>query len=292
MSDEPFGSCTVCARRDPARGTVCDGCRSRLSGWLGELPGLYADLLTLGFVERDGHTSKVAYPAGHIWAGQAVPHFDPVANSLTAGPLCARNGDAHVSGTPAASVPISLDATDLTAGARVMHLASPHARDDRLLPCRYCRAYHATGSYRPQDGRHDPRVDQAGHLPAASVLDGWVRDWRDARGRGEGLPVPEVPVLCRWLRDRLDDACDTHPAMADFATELRALRAALFGQLGLFDIPEYKDGVRCRSCDAKDLWRHSASEYVECNSCGLLLSPAEYKDWTGLLAAHVKGRAA
>lgn len=225
MTDEPFGSCTVCARRDADRGSVCPACRSRLSGWLGELPGLYADLLERDDVLRRG------------------------------------GAGGRVSGTHEAPVPVRVDALDLTMPARGGSVV-------------------------------DVWHDQIGHLPAAAVLDAWVQEWRTHRGRGEGRPVPAVAVLCRWLRDRLDDACDSFPAMGDFADELHGLRRALFGQLGLFDVPEYKDGVRCRSCDALDLWRNSGSAYVECNSCGLLLSPAEYADWIGLLAAHVKGRAA
>jgi hypothetical protein len=227
MTDERSGSCTVCAKRDPVDPPVCPGCRVRLAGWLREIPALYADVLA-----RD----DVLRRAG---------------------------GHGRVSGTHEAPVPIRVDAVDLTAAARVVHLVGRDSFDD-----------------------------QTGHPSVAAVLDGWVRDWRDVRNKGEGLPDPQVPVLARWLGDRLDWACDHHPAVDEFADELRQLRSALYGVLGLFDIPDYKHGVRCRSCDALDLVQRSGSEFVECNSCGLLLSPSEYADWTGLLAADVKRRVA
>lgn len=251
MIEEPIGTCSVCRRRDPEFGLVCPGCRSRLAGWLRELPDLYADLVARDDVLRSS--------AGH----------------------------GHVSGTHEAPVPIRVDAVDLTADARVLHLASLPAREDRLLPCRYCRAYHPAGSYSPL-GPHESYDDQAGHLSVASVLDGWVRDWREHRDRGEGLPDPLVPTLCRWLGDRLEDACDDHPAIGDFAEELRELRRALYGQLGLFDVPDYKQGVPCRACDMLTLVRHSGSEYTECSTCGLLLSADEYGTWVALLAAHLR----
>lgn len=267
MTDEPSGTCTCCRRRDGVDGTaVCLGCRSRLSGWLRELPDLYAAAASLGFVERDGRAGRRAVAVAYDLATRRR-HLvyedgpaDPVAYALVAGPLGARSGAARVSGSHAAPVPISIDAADLTAAAHRGTVV---------------------------DANHD----QIGHLPVAAVLDSWVDDWRVHRGKGEGAPEPRVPVLCRWLRDRLDDVCDTHPAMDDFADELRGLRTALYGVLGMFDVPEYKDGVRCRSCDVLNLWQSGGSDYVECNSCGLLLSPSEYADWTGLLAAGVRRRA-
>lgn len=224
-ADEPSGTCSVCRRRDPEFGLVCPGCRSRLSGWLRELPNLYADLEARDDVLRSS--------GGFGW----------------------------VSGTHEAPVPIRVDATDLTMPAR-------------------------------RGAVVDADHDQIGHLPVAAILDSWADDWRMHRRRGEGPPEPLVPTLCRWLGDRLEDAADDHPAIGDFADELRGIRSVLYGQLGLFDVPDYKQGVKCRSCDALDLVRHSGSEFVECNSCGLLLSPSEYSDWTGLLAAEAKRRAA
>lgn len=174
--------------------------------------------------------------------------------------LRSAGGFGWVSGTHEAPVPIRVDAVDLTLPAR-----GPVSDADH---------------------------DQIGHLSVAAVLDSWMRDWREHRDVGEGLPDPQVPVLCRWLGDRLDDACDSHPAVDEFAAELADLRRALYGVLGLFDVPDYKQGVPCRACDMLALVRRSGSDFIECEGCGLLLSPQEYADWTALQAAHLKGRAA
>lgn len=171
--------------------------------------------------------------------------------------LRSSGGFGWVSGTHEAPVPIRVDAVDLTLPARGGTVVD---------------AYH----------------DQIGHLPVAAVLAEWVEAWRSHRGKGEGRPVAQVPVLCRWLGDRLQEACDDHPAVDEFASELGDLRRALYGVLGLFDVPDYKQGVPCRACDMLTLVRHSGSDYIACENCGLLLSPGEYETWCGLAAAAVK----
>jgi hypothetical protein len=178
--------------------------------------------------------------------------------------LRSSGGYGWVSGTHEAPVPIRLDATDLTMPARGGAVV---------------------------DADHD----QIGHLSIAAVLDSWADDWRMHRRRGEGPPEPVVPALCRWLEDRLEDACDDHPAIADFADELRGIRTALYGVLGLFDVPDFKHGVPCRSCDSLTLVQFSPSEFmatnwVECTTCGLLLNDEEYAVWTALVAAPLKGQ--
>jgi hypothetical protein len=171
--------------------------------------------------------------------------------------LRSSGGFGWVSGTHEAPVPIRVDATDLTMPAR-------------------------------RGAVVDADHDQIGHLPVAAVLDSWADDWRMHRRRGEGPPEPTVPTLCRWLGDRLEDACDDHPAIGDFADELRSIRSVLYGVLGLNDVPDVKHGVRCRSCDALTLIRFPGGDFTECTTCGLLLSADEYATWTALLAAHLR----
>lgn len=222
MTDQPSGRCACCHRRDPESGLTCQGCRSRLSGWLREIPGLYADL--------EARDDALRSSAGHGW----------------------------VTGSREAPVPIRVDAVDLTLPAR------PAPRPDPVW--------------------------QLGHRSAASTLDAWVRDWRRVRDRGERLPVPQVPVLCSWLFDRLDWACDHHYAVDEFSTDLGHLRSTLRRELGLFDVPESKV-VPCRSCELLTLERHNGSDWISCAnpSCGLLLSPDEYAAWTALQYAHLRG---
>jgi hypothetical protein len=265
MTTDRAGNCVVCQARDARYGMVCDSDRSRLSRWLVEIPELLAELAGGGYVQRDVRGVRVD-DEGVRW-----PHYDHVANVLPTGPIAGPGAGGHVGGSKDPPVPISVNDADLLASARVLHL---------------------TDLRKVYDGRYpEHHEDQVGHLSVAAVLDGWVRDWRDLRNRGEGLPEPSVPTLCNWLQNRIEWACDEHPAVDEFAGELGKLRSALYGLLGLYDHPDYKAGVPCRSCDALTLVRRSGSDYVECGSCPALLSPDEYQRWVGLLAAEVKQRA-
>lgn len=49
--------------------------------------------------------------------------------------------------------------------------------------------------------------------------------------------------------------------------------------------PELCDGVPCRDCDTKTLYRVAGSADVECLTCRLRLTEAEYKRWVGIVAA-------
>ena len=104
----------------------------------------------------------------------------------------------RVSGTSTPRIPIAVDIIDLAAPASTGE-ASEAARQW------------------PQD--------QIGHISVASVLDSWVRDWADIRG--EHLPAPTVPWLAQWLTHRLGWACDEHPAVKEFADEIRDLEKTL-----------------------------------------------------------------
>lgn len=132
--------------------------------------------------------------------------------------------------------------------------------------------------------------DQVGYESVASVLDFWVRDWREARGGLERHPEPDVRTLATWLLRRADDACDGHPAVDEMFQDMARLRSALRGQLGQVEIPDYKKGVPCRRCDRLTLVRLNGSDWIECAQCPELLSPDEFDRWVGLLAAGVCGR--
>ena len=126
---------------------------------------------------------------------------------------------------------------------------------------------------------HDLWRDQTGQVSVATILDLWVRDWRDVRDRGEGLPVPTVLELTRWLGNRLDWACDDHPAVDEFAGEMRRLRGGLAAVVGVksdrvyvgpcpitddkgtcgaaLTADPYLDIIRCPRCDtmwSRDKW--------------------------------------
>jgi hypothetical protein len=136
----------------------------------------------------------------------------------------------------------------------------------------------------------DPHGDQTGHQPVAVVLDLWVRDWQETRARREGLPVPTVPELVRWLRHWLEWACDEHPAVDEFAAEVRETLAALRGVLRLVEpTPEHCEGVECDRCDMRLLYRRGdGTGDVECHNvdCRRVFRADEYADWVSRLAAY------
>jgi Zn ribbon nucleic-acid-binding protein len=121
----------------------------------------------------------------------------------------------------------------------------------------------------------DPHGDQTGHQPVAVVLDQWVRDWQETRARREGLPVPTVPELVRWLRHRLEWACDEHPAVDEFAAEVRETLAALRGVLGLTRL-RHRLPAPCPDCEMLTLVREDGGDYVECGACHRLWTEDEY----------------
>jgi hypothetical protein len=66
------------------------------------------------------------------------------------------------------------------------------------------------------------------HTPLAT-LDFWVQDW--AGYLEQELPEPTVTTMVFWLAARLPWACDSHPAVDDFAADLRDMT----GQLRAFE---------------------------------------------------------
>lgn len=129
--------------------------------------------------------------------------------------------------------------------------------------------------------------DQVGHLPVWMTLETWARDWSTFRAMGEAAER-SVSGLCRWMWERVDDMCDEHEAIDECWRDVRALRGALYAQLGMFETPDYKKGVPCRQCNALALVRKDGSDFIECGECPAVLTPEEYDRWVRLLAAAVK----
>lgn len=260
MTDEREGRCPVCRHRDawdplPPDGP-CGPCRSRLDSMLREIPDLVRDLRTLGYVQRDISGTKK-------WPDDTERfHFDPVANVMPAGPINGQNKAPRVSGSYEKPVPANLDALDL---------AGP--------------PYSSTV--------HDDFGDQVGHTAVAATLLSWLRDWHERRdfSTPEFHDKPDTTAqLCVHLRNSLEWACDEHPAVDEFANELRDCWLALRRANGLTEPrPELCDGVPCRSCDLKALFRVPGSAFIEC-ACGALYTESEYTDWTKLLAASARQR--
>jgi hypothetical protein len=154
----------------------------------------------------------------------------------------------RVSGSRETPVPVRLDIIDLAAEARVPSLA----KDARGL---------------------DWPEDQTGHLAVASILDSWVRDWIDTRNEREHAPAPTVSVLAGWLTVRLAWACDSHPAVDDFAREMRNLAGALRASVG--ETGDHKHIGHCPVIDPDDgsecgarLYASPWVDIIECPKCG------------------------
>jgi hypothetical protein len=139
-------------------------------------------------------------------------------------------------------------------------------------------------------------TDQIGYLSVKTTMHGWVRDWAETRGKRELGALASVDEHVRWLSDRLDWACDLHPAVDEFAAELRALTRAMRRYIGPDTArPRPCTGVPCRRCDFLTLARLAdGSGDVECQNpaCRTIYRPDEYERWTRLLAAAVERRTA
>jgi hypothetical protein len=134
--------------------------------------------------------------------------------------------------------------------------------------------------------------DQVGYLSVITVVTTWTRDWATYRAKRELGAVVTVTDHVRWLADRLDWACDDHPAVDEFAAELRTLTRAMRRHVGPeTSRPQPCVGVPCRRCDWKSLARLAdGSGDVECQNpaCRTIYRPAEYTRWVGLLAAALE----
>lgn len=125
---------------------------------------------------------------------------------------------------------------------------------------------------------HDPYGDQGGQVPVAARLDSWVQDWAITRDRGEGLPGVTVPEIVGWLLNRIEDACDEHPAVDEFAAEVRAIKAAICRTLSTEPMRAVRYGASCPRCEAQTLRRTIGADWIECEGCGRLWSDVDYAE--------------
>ncbi|MES2210993.1 MAG: hypothetical protein V4515_12575 [Chloroflexota bacterium] len=263
MTDQPTHGCVVCPQLrqgDPRiydRANVCEGCRARLRSMLIETVEHYVRL-------------------------------DPRKGST---------GGERVSGSRTAPLPLLVDPLDLRMPPQLGEVSDTRMPQYELveesvtvwLPARPDEEYRSeeqTLRRRRATGELGPSGDQVGELSVATMLESWARDWQTYWWAL--LPAPTVVHLARWLGVRLEKACDEHPAIDDFAADLRdnirALRR-VNGELGpLFDLLD----VPCRRCDWLSLVPMARADRVECLHCGDLASGEEYQRWIGLLAAGVR----
>lgn len=273
MNDTPLsyvaeptpGTCVLCPDPEHARVAhyppVCDACRSWLSGTIGDTRILAEQLAEPEAQVRDVRVAPVRGKGGYAvrddHGGLVLRWRDPVANAQPAGPVSTRRRESRVSGTHGAPVPANLTTVDL------------------IRPAWY-------GSRGPYTrGLLGKDEDQVGDLALATVLEDWVREWRRARSRGEGMPDLTVEAMTRWLASRVQWACDDYPEVRAFADDIQLYRSIMRRMLGMSERPEYKFGVACPKCTQRNLFRKIGSDWVECGSCPAIMSPAEYQTHIG-----------
>jgi len=170
-------------------------------------------------------------------------------------PAGAGNGSGpKVSGSKDPPVPLSVDVVDLTTQSRggTLTIAGP---------------------------------DQIGYLSVATELDFWVMDWRLLLWSDHSIPLPTVAVLAGWLRNRLDIACDEHPAIDEFAAKIRQIHKTLTRMVG----DNKRTGERVGTCPMKlrddsrcntPLHADPYVSQVACDRCG-----TSWASWLTLMAA-------
>lgn len=261
-------TCVICAKAMESEAMACRPCGNKLDSTLVDIQTLHAEL-----------------PA-QMERGQS-------------------NGQ-RVSGSREAPLPLRVDPLDLSMPARggsvvddvvqqydvvqsvVKHTyllaeAQPmYVTDEVHVWQKRPKTEEVDGKIKPVLG---PAGDQIGYQSVLTLLDSWVRDWRETRAKSEHLPLPAGPSMITWLRNRLAWACQEHPAVDAFDQEMRELRSALRKVCGASEVkPELLD-VPCRRCDGLDLHRLPGEDRVECGSCGLRLTEDEYRIWVGLVWA-------
>jgi hypothetical protein len=112
-----------------------------------------------------------------------------------------------------------------------------------------------------------------------AVLATWAQDWAGYLEHDQ--PDNTVTEVCRWLATRLDWACEHHPAIDEFATDLRRLTGELRAFAGKdrgervgncprsygddhcntpLYVDPYVDEIECTRCHMK--WKRRAGEWM------------------------------
>lgn len=225
----PRPNCVICGKRAAEHGQVCDTSRIRLDAQLRTIAELYA-LLPAALDASTVHAIvDLTLPArAEPVTDTRIPLYRPV-------PV-----DVHV--------------------RRTEYPAGVPAIVDEWLSLRELRpVYDEAGEPVLQ-----PAGDQVGGIPVASVLLSWVRDW--AEERGDELPASDdVDTLVAWLRDRerFRWVCVYHPAVREFAGEVRMLLRWL--RLALHrDLSPVRYQAPCPYCQIKSLRRGPGADWIEC----------------------------
>jgi hypothetical protein len=251
-------TCPVCAKREARYPQVCDVCRAHLPAQLWELSDLYAV------------ASAALIPGSR--AGQRVSGSRERGLPLSAGVMDLLTPVVRIGGRP-------VDSTrdTMVPKVRAWRTAVDVTLDDgRVVVVEQWHRELVTAGGVPV---LVPSGDQAGSglkvggvlvplRPVAVVLDSWVRNWISFRAMRETRPQPTAYQLQLWLSKRLGWACDEHPAIHDFADEIRS---ELYALRAVLNVSRRKIRLKepCPSCGmVLSLVRDpGGGKVVECQNC-------------------------
>lgn len=134
--------CRGCLPRLVEHGLVCNSDRTRLAAWLGEIPGLHAELEAQPdpidhreWTVRQWRPIPTSDPVRRpSWSWVREPGADPLARVLPMG-ITRTSNQARVSGSREAPVPVNVDRIDLAAAARIGSLdivGNPDQHPDQI----------------------------------------------------------------------------------------------------------------------------------------------------------------
>jgi hypothetical protein len=210
-----------------------------------------------------------------IWLAETIADVAVLYPQLHAMLIPGQGNGQRVSGSREMPLPLNADIVDLTGPAKVVNLTDA--------------------------GRPWWHEDQTGHVAVAAVLDQWVRDWISYDWcRSDVMPVPTVPELAAWLGKWAEAACDEHPAIDDFAGEIRDIHTAMRAYIPRVvdrDNPPPRRRAEprtapCRGCDMVSLWWFPSDERVRCDNCDVVMTESEYAAWARLIIAGERARLA
>lgn len=114
----------------------------------------------------------------------------------------------------------------------------------------------------------DP-TDQVGQTPIAARLASWAEDWS-----GRDVWSADARSVAGFLRRGLRWACASHPAIDEFAAELRQAYAAAKRALGR-DMRATHYRAPCPHCRGP-LVRYPGADWIECGPCERLWDENDY----------------
>lgn len=114
------------------------------------------------------------------------------------------------------------------------------------------------------------REDQIGHEPVARMLAFWAEDWSN-----RPIWSADAASVAHFLRRGLRWACASHPAIDEFARELRGIYASLRVALHR-DLSGHRYAAPAPCCGQRTLIRYPGADWIECGPCEALYDEEDY----------------